>query len=88
MTQGGTRTRDLANGLPCSNLVSQARPTSAREGRGSGEQRIQAVSRGQGFTLFTDSEVRHVRCDYVMHYSVIVRGVSETQKSKVRAKFM
>ena len=26
-------------------LVSQARPTSAREGRGSGEQRIQAVSR-------------------------------------------
>ena len=34
-----------------------------------------------GFTfetnLFTDSEVRHVRCDYVMHYSgayVTVRG--------------
>ena len=26
-------------------VVSQARPTSAREGRGSGEQRIQAVSR-------------------------------------------
>ena len=21
------------------------------------------------FTLFTDSEVRHVRCDYVIHYS-------------------
>ena len=22
-----------------------------------------------GFTLFTDSEVRHVCCDYIMHYS-------------------
>ena len=47
-----------------------------------------------GFTLFTDSEVRHVCCDYVMHYSSVSVckrgkvGVSETQKSKVRAKFM
>ena len=45
-----------------------------------------------GFNLFTDSEVRHVRCDYVMHYSSVCKrgkvGVSETQKSKVRAKFM
>ena len=40
---------------------------------------------------FTHSEVRYVRCDYVMHYLVYVRGkvgVSGTQESKVRAKFM
>ena len=49
----------------------------------------------RGFTLFTDSEVRHVRCDYVMHYSIAYRecnlcksSVSETKKSKVRANIM
>ena len=34
-----------------------------------------------GFTLFTDSEVRHVRCDYVMHYSSVrKRRVRNTEK--------
>ena len=51
-----------------------------------------SVGKVGGFTLFTDSEVGHVRCDYVMHYSSVCKrgkvGVSETQKSKVRAKFM
>ena len=32
-------------------------------------------------TLFTDSEVRHVRCDYVMHYSSVrKRRVRNTEK--------
>ena len=42
----------------------------------------------RGFTLFTGSEVRLMCCDYVMHYSREEVRMSETQKSKVRAKFM
>ena len=32
-----------------------------------------ALGPRMGFTLFIDSEVRHVRCDYIMHYSTVCK---------------
>ena len=48
--------------------------------RARAEHRCHGTGSRQGFTLFTDSEVRHVRCDYVMHFEWESWCVRNTEK--------
>ena len=43
---------------------------------------VTPVAAGIRFELFTDSEVRHVRCEYVIHYSIVCNSMRASWRAR------